>query len=180
MQKKAEEERRKQEEDEARVRAEEEKMKRERKAKKKAEKARKEELRLAEIDKNVEVQVAIKTGAFFDSIEANIEKVIKMGIEAKGKKPLVFEPEPIVSSDQESSESATEEIRVRTGVLSIKEKRKRGPKPVLEDSPPMLTPTKRTAKMKSPAQPGTIAKLRYRNQVMEEIRSLDAQELQAM
>ncbi|GBG83181.1 hypothetical protein CBR_g36797 [Chara braunii] len=208
--KKAEEEKARQEAAEEEQRREAEKLDRERKARKRIEKQRKEEERAAEIDKKVELHVAIKTGEFFDRMETNLGPVLILGRKAKGKKQVVYVSDEESSSGHGSGGSATKEIRTKTGRLAISEKRKRGAEPVFENSPPMITPAKHTPRTtkekatdgtlritrskakvktklspytakckKSPGQLGTVAKLRYRNQVKEELRGMDAQELQA-
>ncbi|GBG87788.1 hypothetical protein CBR_g45944 [Chara braunii] len=207
--KKAEEERLRRGAEEEEQRREAKKLDREKKARKKIEKQRKNEERVAEIDKKVQLQVAIKTGEFFDRMEANLGPVLALGQIAKGKKQVVYVSDEGLSSGHGSGGSATKEIQTKTRRLVISEKRKRGAELVLENSPPMLTPAKRTlrvkkkktsggvlrvtrskakmktkvspytAKGKSPGQQGTVAKLRFLNQVMEELHNMDAQQLQA-
>ncbi|GBG59476.1 hypothetical protein CBR_g38500 [Chara braunii] len=209
--KKAEEEKAKKEVEEEEQRLAAEKLEQQRKERRRMEKIRKENERLAEIGKKVELQIAIKTSEFFDRVEASLGPALTLARKAKGKKQVVhvFDPEP--SSGKDSDSSATKEIRAKTGRLAINEKWKRGPEPEFEDSPPMLTPGKRTpgipkekattggtrrsrskAKVKTklspyveklkktPGQPSTVAKLRFHNQAMEELRGMDAQELQAI
>ncbi|GBG61424.1 hypothetical protein CBR_g20455 [Chara braunii] len=138
-------------------------------------------------------------------MEANLGPLLEFARKASGKKKVV-----LLSDDktaQASSGSETEKLRKKGGRLTISEKRKRGPKPVFEDNPPMITPSKRTPrtkakegvtvgrvtwsrnkiktklspfieKLRSPGKADALAKLRFRNQAMEEIRGLDAQELQ--
>ncbi|GBG82950.1 hypothetical protein CBR_g36476 [Chara braunii] len=167
------------------------------------EKLRKEEERVVEIDKKVELQVAIKTGEFFDRMEANLGSVFTLVRKAKGKKHAVYISDQGLSSEGGNNEGATKEIWRKTRRRAISEKRKRGPELVFEDSPPMLTPAKRTPRTnrqkgtggtlhvtrskakvktklspyvekckKSPRQPGMVAKVRFRNQAMEELQAI--------
>ncbi|GBG80200.1 hypothetical protein CBR_g30566 [Chara braunii] len=206
--KKAEEERLKQEAEAEEERKVVEKKVREEKERKRLAKLQKQWERDAEMDKKLEIQFALKTGDFFDRMEANLGPVLEL-VRTKAKKRV--EDASIPSPEPEDSDSTIEEIRTHTGRLTISEKRKRGPEPVLEDSPPMVTPAKRTpgrnkamtgatpgrmtwskAKVKtrlsplvakhkrSPEKPRTVAKLRFRNQAMEELHCLDAQELQSI
>ncbi|GBG80446.1 hypothetical protein CBR_g30910 [Chara braunii] len=211
MAKKAEEERVAKEAEAEAQRKAAEKTEREKKERKRLGKLCKDEERAVEIDKQVEIQVAIKTSEFFDRMEANLIPGMSLARKAKGKKQVVYVSEHETKSEEEGRESTTKDIRTKTGRLTINEKRKRGPEPKFDDSPPMLTPVKRTPRStktkapgasvrvtrsktkvktklspyvdkckRSPGQPGTVAKLRFRNQAMEELRGLDAQELQAI
>ncbi|GBG91153.1 hypothetical protein CBR_g52034 [Chara braunii] len=181
-----------------------EKKAKEKKERRRLEKLQREQERDAELEKKMEMQLAMKTGDFFGPVLNVVRK-------AKAKKQVVTISDHDSESEHGSHGSDTEGIRTQTRRLTINEKRKRGPEPAFEDSPPMLTPAKRTprgakekgaaaagrvarskAKLKTklspylarmkktPGQPGTVAKLRYRNQAMEELRNLDAQELQAI
>ncbi|GBG77711.1 hypothetical protein CBR_g24158 [Chara braunii] len=174
----------------------------ERKEQTRLEKRQRDEQRDAEIDKKLEIQLAIKTGDFFDRMEANLVPVLDFVHKAKPAKKQVHAPD---DSEDRSGDNATKEIRTRTRGLTINEKRKRGPEVVVDDSPPITTPAKRSlrrtdakkktstpgrvtrskAKMKTklspyaekfkktPGRPSTLEKPRYRNQQMEEPRSLD-------
>ncbi|GBG70899.1 hypothetical protein CBR_g8200 [Chara braunii] len=208
--KKAEDERVRIEAEEEAERLKAEQKAREKKEQKRIEKQMREAQRAAEIDKKLGLQLAIKTGDFFNRMEANFGPALEFAQKVKPVKQQVHVPS---DSSNESYESGIEDIRARTKKLTIHEKRKRGPEVVLEDSPPMVTLTKRTprrlelkkkdantpgrvtrskAKLKtklSPlidkfkktlGQPSTVEKRRYRNQQMEELRSLDALELQGI
>ncbi|GBG84733.1 hypothetical protein CBR_g39109 [Chara braunii] len=204
--KKAEEERLRKEAEEEQHRIREEKEAREKKEKKRLAKLKKDAEREAEMDKRFEIRIAIRTGDFFDWMEANLGRALEFAKKVKGKKKVVVLSKE--DSEHASSSSETEKLRQKTGRLTISEKRKRGPEPVFDDSPPMITP-KRTPwtqttkggattgritsskhKMKTKLSPyvennktnlsNILAKLHFRNQVMEEIRCLDAQELQSI
>ncbi|GBG73425.1 hypothetical protein CBR_g16141 [Chara braunii] len=197
------------EEDELRKMAEKEA--REKKERKRLEKLQKEKERDAEFEKKMEMQLAMKTGRFLDRLEANLGPVLDVLKQARGKKQVAHISDPGSESGSGSSGSETEAIRPQTRKLTIHEKRNRGPEPVFEDSPPMVTPTKRKSRgakekgaaaatrgtrskaklktkispylaktKKSPGQPSTVVKLRYRNQAMDVLRNLDAHELQGI
>ncbi|GBG61512.1 hypothetical protein CBR_g21854 [Chara braunii] len=210
MARKAEAERAKKEAEVVAQREAAEKAAREKKERKRLEKLRQEELRVAEIDKRVELQVAIRAGEFFDKMEVNYGKGVALGKQARGKKQIVYLSDHGSSSGNGSNAIETEEIRKKTKKLAISEKRKRGAELPVEGSPPMMTPAKRTpkvmkdkttggsarvtrskakvktklspylARIKSPAPPSTFVKLRFKNQAMQELRGLDAQELQGI
>ncbi|GBG61089.1 hypothetical protein CBR_g19165 [Chara braunii] len=114
------------------------------KERKRLEKLQKEKERDAEFEKKMEMQLAMKTGDFFDRLEANLGPVLNVLKQTRGKKQAVCISDPGSESGPGSYGSDTEEIRSQTQKLTIHEKRNRGPEPVLEDSPPMLTPAKRT------------------------------------
>ncbi|GBG80792.1 hypothetical protein CBR_g31348 [Chara braunii] len=208
--KKAEEERLRIEAEEEAERLKAEQKAREKKEQKRIEKKMRDAQRDAEIDKKMKLQLVIKTGDFFNRMEAILGPVLDFVRKVKPAKQQVHIPS---DSGDESYESGTEDIRARTKKLTIHEKRKRGPEVVLEDSPPMITPAKQTprrseqkrkntttpgrvtrskAKLKTklspfverlkktPGRPSTVEKLRYHNQQMEELRTLDALELQGI
>ncbi|GBG89219.1 hypothetical protein CBR_g48927 [Chara braunii] len=205
--KKAEEERLRKEAEEEQEHIREEKETREKKEKKRLAKLQKDAEREAEIDKRFEIRMAIRTGDFFERMEANLGSAVEFAKKVKGKKKVVVLSEE--DSEHASSSSETERLRKKMGRLTINEKRKRGPEPVFDDSRQMITPSKRTPrtqttkggattgritrskhKIKTKLSPyveknntspsNILAKLRFRNQVMEEIRCLDAQELQSI
>ncbi|GBG91947.1 hypothetical protein CBR_g54043 [Chara braunii] len=123
--------RKKAERKEVERRAMEEKEARERKAEKKAEKAREEEERVAAIRKDMDLHVKLTVKEALSGAYAEFREAIaaaKLHEKMKGK------------------QNDIEEIRERMQGLSINEKRKRGPKPVFEDNPPMELPAKRTPK----------------------------------
>ncbi|GBG88680.1 hypothetical protein CBR_g48212 [Chara braunii] len=181
---------------------------RKRKEQRHNEKKLKDEQSDAEIDKKLEIQLAIKTGDFFDRMEANLGLVLEFVRKTRTAKRPVRVPD---NSDDDSGGRATEDIRARTKNLTIHEKRKRGPEVVFDDSPPLLTPAKRKPRRtdtkkkvvrtpghatrskakvktklspyveklkKTPGQPSTVEKLRFRNQQMEDLRALGALELE--
>ncbi|GBG60811.1 hypothetical protein CBR_g12549 [Chara braunii] len=166
---KEEKKRRKNERAEAKMRAEEEKREKERKAAKKTEKARCEELRLAKIDKSVDLKVSIKISELCEKLEAKFILAPPSGRKDKGKQKATSESSGGSSFEIESSGSGTDQ---KSDFLT-----------------PRLTKSKRkiktrlsliVEKMKTPVAGGTVAKLRYRNQVMEEIKGLDATKLQTI
>ncbi|GBG83978.1 hypothetical protein CBR_g37850 [Chara braunii] len=76
----------------------------------------------------------------------------------KGKKKGCFTSDNEFS-DYEYVSDGIEEIREGTRNFSINEKRKRGPEPVFEDSPPMDLPPKRTPKCTPKHGPAKTLKL---------------------
>ncbi|GBG64432.1 hypothetical protein CBR_g44317 [Chara braunii] len=154
--KKAEEEQLKQEVAQEAERIEQERRTCERTEKKHVDRQRRDAQRDAEIDKKLEIQLAIKTGTFSDRMEANLGPVLDFVRKAKAKKQVVHVPK-----DLGSSESETEEIRARTGSLMISEKRKRGLERVFDDSPLMLTPIKRTPQRTREKEAGTPGRITH-------------------
>ncbi|GBG62356.1 hypothetical protein CBR_g30310 [Chara braunii] len=203
--KRGEEERLRQVAEEEQQRIRNEKELHEKKERKLRAKLHKEAERDAEMEKKMEMQLAARTGDFFNKMEESLGPVLEFARKAKGKKKI-----RVLSDDETSARSSgseTEKLHKKAGKLTISEKRKRGPEPVFEDSPPTITPSKRTpctkakegvavgritrsrskiktklspliAKQKSPGGSEVLAKLRFRNQAIDEIRGLDAQELQ--
>ncbi|GBG63583.1 hypothetical protein CBR_g38649 [Chara braunii] len=143
-------------------------------------------------------------------MEANLGPVLEFVRKTRTTKQPVRVPD---DSNDDSGGSATEDIRARTKNLIIHEKRKRGPEVVFDDSPPLVTPAKRTPRRtdtkkkavrtpghatmskakvrtklspyveklkKTPGQPSTVEKLRFRNQQMEDLRALGTLELQGI
>ncbi|GBG91495.1 hypothetical protein CBR_g52451 [Chara braunii] len=228
---------------EAAEREAEEKERAERKEKKRMKKHQKElELeaeRRAEMKKDNEIQLAIRLSELEDNMACRVESVIGplRELVRLGKKKVTYasggsskEPE-----DEVSDTSVTQELSAKAGRLCILEKRKRGPKPVFENSLPMEAPPKQTPKRGAlkpvllttrmtrskamvknpgsvkrislvktplsnrvkntqtprkatprkspalaitPATKGALQRLRFRNDVMEELKDCDATELQ--
>ncbi|GBG87473.1 hypothetical protein CBR_g45531 [Chara braunii] len=129
---KAEEERLKRETEEEKERKAAEKRACEKKECKRVAKLQKEVDRDAEMNKRMELQLAIKTSDFFYRMEANLGLTLEL-VQRKAKKQV--ERTGMHSSEHEGSDSATEEICTRTGHLTINEKQKRGPELVFDDSP---------------------------------------------
>ncbi|GBG84842.1 hypothetical protein CBR_g39217 [Chara braunii] len=148
QQKKAMKERRRMERKEAEERAEAERAKAEMKRKKKEEKLRRDAEKFEEVNKHLDIKVALRVGELRDDVREDVRLEIREAINelcktvARGKQKVI----PPLGSDQESgaSGSDTDEISERTRKLCISEKRKRGPEPVFEVSPPMEQPPKRT------------------------------------
>ncbi|GBG70404.1 hypothetical protein CBR_g6532 [Chara braunii] len=204
----AEEERLRKESEEEQQRIHNEKEQRHKKEKKRRTKLQKEAECEAEMNKKLKMQLTLRTVDFFERREANLDPVLEFARKAKGKKKVLVLSDEDAAQGSSESESETEKLRKKAGKLTISEKRKRGPKPVFEDSPLMVTPSKRTpwtkakeganggrvtrshnkikTKMspyvekmkKSPGRTDALAKLRFCNQAMDKIRGLDAQELQ--
>ncbi|GBG61768.1 hypothetical protein CBR_g23282 [Chara braunii] len=155
--KKEEKARKKREMKEAAEREEAERLRQEEKEAQAAEKARKraEELkkaadaekeRRAQMKKDVDLSVAIRLnemeGSWFQRLHSVIGPLYTTA-DKNGKKKVIYES----GDESEASDtSVTQELSERTSRLQISEKRKRGPEAVLEDSPPMDKPPKRTPK----------------------------------
>ncbi|GBG63222.1 hypothetical protein CBR_g36991 [Chara braunii] len=100
-----------------------------------------------EVNKHLDVKVALRVGELREDVREDVRLEIRDVINelcrtvARGKQKVI----PLSGSDQESgaSGSDTEEISERTRKLCITEKRKQGPEPVFEGSPPMEQPPKR-------------------------------------
>ncbi|GBG62612.1 hypothetical protein CBR_g31248 [Chara braunii] len=128
--KKAEAERLRIEAKEEAERLEAEQKAREKKEQKRIEKRIRDAQRTTEIDKKMELQLAIKTSDFFNRMEASLGPVLDFVRKVKPVKQQMHIPS---NSGDESYESATEDIRARTKKLTIHEKRKRGPEVEFED-----------------------------------------------
>ncbi|GBG59029.1 hypothetical protein CBR_g24376 [Chara braunii] len=159
--KKAEKERRKAERLEAQERAEAEQLAQEMKRKKKVEKKLKKAKFVEEMNKNVDVQVAVRFGELREDVREDVRAEIRQVISelsctaASQGKQKVCEETCNSGTGSSSGGSGTEELSARTRNLYISEKRKRGPEPVFENSPPMELPPKRTPK-KSVVKPAKL------------------------
>ncbi|GBG88851.1 hypothetical protein CBR_g48463 [Chara braunii] len=129
LKKEEEERKQKEEEEEARPMEEAEEAK-ERKNKKRAAKLQREAERIAEMDKRLKMKLALRTGDFFEKIEANLGPVIELARHVKGKNKGISQPASASGSGSDGDDSATEDIRRQTRNLTIGDKRKRGPEPV--------------------------------------------------
>ncbi|GBG83632.1 hypothetical protein CBR_g37435 [Chara braunii] len=122
----------------AKQREEEGRLERERSIAKKIEKEKRAEEKQLELAKSVDTQLFLKIGELRDEIRQELRRAIKGKNKAKSQ----------TSNDEESgneSDDGTNDLNIRTGQLTINEKRKRGEEPVFEDSsPPMIVPPKRT------------------------------------
>ncbi|GBG62879.1 hypothetical protein CBR_g34251 [Chara braunii] len=157
QQKKAMKERRKMEKKEAEERAEAEHAEAELKRKKKEEKLRRDAEKFEEVNKHLDIKVALRVGELREDVQEDVRFEIRETSNelcrtvARGKQKAI----PLPGSDQESgaSGSDTEEISERTRKLCISQKHKRGPGPVFEGSPPMKQPPRRTPrKVTKPAK----------------------------
>ncbi|GBG84461.1 hypothetical protein CBR_g38745 [Chara braunii] len=146
---------------EAEERAEAERRELEQKRKKKEERMQKEAEKFEEVNKHLDIKVALRVGELREEVREDVRLEIREAINdlcrvvARGKQKA----DTTSRSGLESSASSndTKELSERTRQLTIFEKRKRGPKPVFEDSPPMKQPPKRT-----PRKVGKPAKLTER------------------
>ncbi|GBG72011.1 hypothetical protein CBR_g10947 [Chara braunii] len=199
--------------------------------------------------KDDDLSVAIRINEMEDSWFQRLHRVIGplyTTADKKGKKTVTYASSLVSDHESETSDtSVRQELSDRTSKLQISEKRKRGPEIVLEDSPPMEKPPKRTPKQgalrpvkltvrmtrakarrlsstmslkmtpgrpttvrspvkmslsgrKTPRTPrtvratspqmplcapvtrGALERLRYRNKMIDELKSLDAVELQKL
>ncbi|GBG75824.1 hypothetical protein CBR_g21069 [Chara braunii] len=225
-------------EEEAKQQEAEEKARRERKAMKKREKVHQEAEYKAELKKDLGIQVAVMMNEMQGNLVDNWRNIVGGSHLArdtdKGKKKVVFESGDEVSAEGsggESETSVTQEIREKAERLCLSKKRKRGPDPVFEGSPPMektpkrtlkqgtLKPTKLSTRMTrskarktvktlgsakrrspvktplsmrrktstrgkspsgilTPSSKGALARLRFMNAAMKELKDFDALELQ--
>ncbi|GBG83670.1 hypothetical protein CBR_g37472 [Chara braunii] len=150
--KKEEKERRKREKKEAEAREAEERERLEKKAKKKAEKCKRElELeaqRREELRKDNDIHLAIRLSEMEENFAHKVDSIIGplRELMKHGKKKVTYDEKSESTSDEESDTSVTQELSARTEQLHISEKRKRGPGPEFDDSPPIELPLKRTPK----------------------------------
>ncbi|GBG81961.1 hypothetical protein CBR_g34144 [Chara braunii] len=143
--KKAAKEQKKMEKKEAEERAAAERLEAEAKRKKKEEKARRKAEKFEEVNKNLDIKVALRVGELREDVREDVRLEIKEAIGelcrvvARGKQKV-----SPVDPDHEgnASSSDTDELSQRTRNLCLSEKRKRGPEPFFEGSPPMEQPPK--------------------------------------
>ncbi|GBG82568.1 hypothetical protein CBR_g34944 [Chara braunii] len=146
QQKKIAKERRKAEKKEAVECAAAERAEAELKKKKKEAKALKDAEQKEEMRKCLNIRMALRVGELCDEVREEVRQEICDAIGelctvvARGKQKVARSGSPANSA----SSSDTEELNLRTRDLCLTEKRKRGPKVVLEDSPPMELPPKCT------------------------------------
>ncbi|GBG77675.1 hypothetical protein CBR_g24121 [Chara braunii] len=146
------EEARRRAEEEA-ARAEEERAKAEKKALRRKQKKLAEDTKRAEMQKDLQVQLAIHVGDLEERLVQRLNQVVSVvppSNQDRGKKKVTYvsDVEEYSSSTGDGSDtSVTQELSALAERLVISEKRKRGPKPVFEESsPPMDQPAKRTPK----------------------------------
>ncbi|GBG59104.1 hypothetical protein CBR_g24447 [Chara braunii] len=218
-----EEAQRRAEEEAARV--EEERIKAEKKAWKRKQKKLAEEERRAEMQKDLQVQLAIHVGDMEDRLVHRLNQLVSTAsplCRDRGMKKVTYVSDVDAGSSSAGSDSdtsVTQELSARAERLTICEKRKWGLEPVFEDpSPPMeqpakctprrgilkpvklsrrltrskskkggggLAPTSRKKKATRKRTPAltpqskvTLERLRYRENVLRELKDLDATELQ--
>ncbi|GBG64302.1 hypothetical protein CBR_g41221 [Chara braunii] len=182
--KKREKEEAKQREGEEKRREEKEKARLERNANKKKEKQRLEELRRAKMKKDLNIHMAIRLNEmedrFVDRVRQVVGAISALAIE-KGKQPVTYESGEEAASDYGSEESLTSMTRSKTVKKTVKSrgstKRKTPIKTLLSKA--KAPPARKTPPAGlTPASKGSLARLRYRNAVMMELKNLDATELQ--
>ncbi|GBG91826.1 hypothetical protein CBR_g53717 [Chara braunii] len=144
------EEARRREAEEA-ARLEEERIAAEKKAWKRQQKKIIEDERRAEMQKDLQIQLAMHVGDLEDRLVQRLHQVVAVPTRfERGKKKVTYKSGDDVSSPSSaegSDTSVTQELSARAERLTITEKRKRGPEPAFEDpSPPMEQPAKRTPK----------------------------------
>ncbi|GBG65545.1 hypothetical protein CBR_g51428 [Chara braunii] len=121
-------------------------LEREKKKKNENKKARKEAERLEEMNKNLDIKVAVRIGELREDVREDLKNEIREAISklsgavARGNSKEA----PATGSESSASSSETEDLSNRTCELCISKKRKQGPEPVFQDSPPMELPPKRT------------------------------------
>ncbi|GBG62111.1 hypothetical protein CBR_g29312 [Chara braunii] len=148
--KKQEEELRRQEEEEAR-RAQEE-LRRAEKKRKREEKAKREANLRAEMKKDVTMHAALLMSEIKDDWinqwKTEVLSTLAVGLgDVKGQKKVACNSESdhySEESGEDSDTSVTQDLSVKASKLCITEKRKREDDVVLENSPPMEFPSKRT------------------------------------
>ncbi|GBG71893.1 hypothetical protein CBR_g10829 [Chara braunii] len=134
------------------ARTEEERIKAEKKAWKRKQKLVAEEQKRAEMQKDLQVQLAIHVGDMEDRLVQRLNQVVSTASATcrdRGKKLTYLSDDNAYSSSAGSGSdtSVTQELSARAEQLTISEKRKRGPEPVFQNpSPPMEQPAKRMPK----------------------------------
>ncbi|GBG76444.1 hypothetical protein CBR_g22192 [Chara braunii] len=134
------------------------------------EKAHKEAERKKEIHKCLDIKMVVRVREHCEEVREGVKQEIRDAIGelckvvARGKKkvaPSEATPESSASSNE------TKELNLRTCNLCLTEKRKRGPKSVIEGSPPMELASKRTPRRaaRSTGHAGRI--MRVRNKAMK-------------
>ncbi|GBG74533.1 hypothetical protein CBR_g18943 [Chara braunii] len=166
--------------------------------KRKEEKLRLEEEKRQTLRKEMLLEISQQMGQLGDSLQKRYEREVKH--REKGKQRAVVQS----SEDEgyESYDSDVDALSMQTEQLVILEKRKRSADKPIGDSPPMVTPAKRTAKRrlhlgcrhqqmkktpprtiqvtgrkKIPAAPGTIGKLRFVTDNLRQLGDLNLEEL---
>ncbi|GBG64866.1 hypothetical protein CBR_g48334 [Chara braunii] len=133
------------------ARLEEECIAAERKTWKQTQKKMIDEERRAELQKDLQIQLAMHVGDLEDRLVQRLHQVVAAPTRLiRGKKKVTYQSDVDESSSSQgdgSDTSVTQQLSACAERLAISEKRKRGPEPVFEDpSPPMEQPAKRTPK----------------------------------
>ncbi|GBG63668.1 hypothetical protein CBR_g38980 [Chara braunii] len=187
----------KKEEEDAQA-AEEARLANQRRAERKEAKLRKEEEDRQLLLKELLMELSLRMGKLDESLQHRYEREVKE--RAKGKHKAVVSSSD--DDDPDSYESEVESLSRKTEKLVISEKRKRGAEKQVGDSPPMVTPAKRTAKRrlqlgcrhqlmkktppcktpgtgrrKIPAASGTIGKLKFVTDNLRELGDMTVEEL---
>ncbi|GBG74410.1 hypothetical protein CBR_g18821 [Chara braunii] len=187
----------KKEEEDAQA-AEEARLANQRRAERKEAKLRKEEEDRQLLRKELLIELSLRMGQLDESLQRRYER--KVMERAKGKHKVIVSS--FDDDDTDSYESEVESLSRKTEKLVISEKRKRGAKKQVGDSPPMVIPAKRTAKRrlqlgcrhqsmkktpprktpatgrrKIPAAPGTIGKLKFVTDNLRELGDMTVEEL---
>ncbi|GBG91139.1 hypothetical protein CBR_g52020 [Chara braunii] len=151
-----EKEKRRAEKEEKKKREVEEKEAAERRAKKKQAKQRREEEYRALIRKDMAMELSIRMGGIenrIDRVDRKVKRVVKETVRKGKGKAKMATPDHTIGSEEESEalggsgDSDVDEISQKTGELTItgkQEKRKRSAEKNVGNSPPMMTPAKRT------------------------------------
>ncbi|GBG65777.1 hypothetical protein CBR_g52368 [Chara braunii] len=130
---------------------EEEHITAEKKARRRKQKLMLEDQRRAEMQKDLQIQLAMHVGDLEDRLIQRLNQAVGgPSKQYRGKKKVSYrsDVDESTSSQGDASDiSVTQELGACVDRLKISEKRKRGPEPVFEDpSPPMELPAKRTPK----------------------------------
>ncbi|GBG80120.1 hypothetical protein CBR_g30487 [Chara braunii] len=170
QQKKVVKERRKAKKSEAEERAEAERAATLLSKQKKEEKTRREAEIKQELHKSLDVRMAVRVKELREDVREDVRQEIREAISelslavSRGKRKKVETAVPARESSASSSE--TEELNLQTRRLCMSDKRKRGPDSLLEGSPPMEMPPKRTPKRgpRSAAISGRLTRAKARTQ----------------
>ncbi|GBG82625.1 hypothetical protein CBR_g34995 [Chara braunii] len=146
LKRKQEKQARQKREEEERLAAEEARQAAIRKVKWREEK-KKEEEHKEELRKEMLNEISLHMGQLGESLQERYECERKEMIRAKGKARMALSSSS-GDDDAESYSSDVEALSRQAEHLVINEKRKRGDNEAVGDSPPMITPTKRTAQRK--------------------------------
>ncbi|GBG66544.1 hypothetical protein CBR_g63126 [Chara braunii] len=180
QQKKAAKERKKAERKEAAEAEEARQREIDRKKKKKEEKERKDVALTEEMNKKLDIKMAVRVGELREDVREDMKYEIReainqlFGVLAKGKQKVgSLTP---TRSESIASSSETEELSAKTRKLCINEKQKRAKNDTKTISPRKMPASIR--KKKILASIGIVGRLKFEKQVMQELKALDALVLQ--